>query len=103
MYIVNTTFVVEPHCRQQWISLMENEYMPLLRQSGMGAATLCRIISERAEEHLTYALMVEVESMADYSRLTGELFDRYLELAGLLFGQRPLSVTTLLKKELEQS
>lgn len=98
MYIVNTTFVVEPAQQERWLQLMREDYIPILSELGMGKVTFTRVISVEQVEHFTYALMVEAESMEDYNTLTREAAERYHAFCGPLFDQPPMWFTTLLKK-----
>ena len=98
MYIVNTTFIVSPVHHEQWLKLVREDYIPLLEDSGFGGAVLSRVLSQQAEEHFTYSLMVDVASVPDYHLITGPLFDRYRAMAEPLLGEPPVWFTTLLKK-----
>lgn len=98
MYIINTTFVVEPTVQNQWLDIIKNKYIPFLHQSGYYKTTFCRIISIEAVDHFTYSLQVEASDIEQYNALTGEIFKNYLSIAEPMFGVKVLWFTSLMKK-----
>ena len=99
MYLVNTSFVVEPNLLERWIGIIKQSYIPLLDKAGFTVAAFSRVISVDPIEHFTYSLLVEVPDMARYKELTEDLFGEYLAIADPMFGSGVLWFTTLMKKE----
>lgn len=97
MYIVNTTFVVEPTVQNQWLEIIKDKYIPFLHQSGYASTTFARVISVEAVDHFTYSLQVGVQDMRQYEALTGEIFSNYLGVAEPMFGTKVLWFTSLMK------
>ena len=98
MYIVNTTFVVEPEAQDQWLDIINSRYIPFLKENGYNVLALSRVISVEAVSHFTYSLLVEVPGLEEYRRLSGELFEEYVRIADPLFGTKVMWLTTLMKK-----
>lgn len=99
MYLVNTSFAVEPAVRDRWLEIINKRYIPLLGQRGYEVVALSRVVSVDPVQHFTYSLLVAVPDMARYAELTGEIFDEYLAVADPLFGQSVMWFTSLMKKE----
>ena len=98
MYLVNTSFIVEPPVHDRWLAIVADHYIPLLRARGYTVVALSRVISVEAPDHFTYSLLVEAEDMRRYHELTEELFAEYLTIADPLLGSRVVWFTTLMKK-----
>lgn len=98
MYLVNTSFAVEPCMRDRWLEIINEHYIPLLLEKGFVVVALSRVISVDAVDHFTYSLLVEVENMERYKELTDDVFGEYLAVADPLFGSRALWFTSLMKK-----
>lgn len=98
MYIVNTSFFVDPAANDSWLAIINDKYIPFLEQNGYRIIAFSKILSNEAAAHYTYSLMVDCEDIPAYSRLTEELFDEYRTLADVMFGQRVTWFTTLMKK-----
>lgn len=98
MYIVNTSFFVDPSAHNAWLEVINNKYIPFLEQSGYGIIAFSRVLANEANDHYTYALMVDCPDLPSYSRLTEELFGEYLALADTMFGQKVSWFTTLMKR-----
>lgn len=100
MYLVNTSFSIEPHVLRAWLEIIKEDYIPLLERGGFRVVALSRVISAEAVAHFTYSLLVEVADMARYKELTEDVFGEYLAIAGPLFGTDVMWFTSLMKKEL---
>lgn len=98
MYLINTSFAVEPCVRDRWFGIMNEHYIPLLLSRGYAVVAFSRVISVGTVDHFTYSLLVEVADMERYKELTESIFDEYLTVADPLFGSRVLWFTTLMKK-----
>ncbi len=99
MYLVNTSFAVEPAVHDSWLGIIKGHYIPLLIERGFEVAALSRVISVEPVQHFTWSLLVAVPDMARYMELTEEVFGEYLTLAGPLFGDSVMWFTSLMKKE----
>lgn len=98
MYKVNISFFVESKVQNQWLDIIKHKFIPLIIEEGYQQTTLSRVITEQqVGTAFTYALMVEVETLEHYKKLTGELFNSYVEISKPMFGERVLWHTTLLK------
>lgn len=98
MYIVNTSFFVNPQAQERWLDILNNKYIPFLKENGFSETVFCRVLSEDTPENFTYSLMVHIDDMGQYSRLTGEIFDEYKTIAVPLFGEDVVWFTTVMKK-----
>lgn len=97
MYILNITFVVESGVNGRWLDFVKRDYVPFLAEKGL-EPKLSRVLSVDSVSHLTYSMLFDVESIELYKRITGEFFDRYLELAEPLFGAQVVWFTSLMKR-----
>lgn len=106
MYIVNTSFMVEPPVHERWYDLFANKFMPYLREAGFGGddaqgqrkIVFTRVLTDNGDPHYTYSLQVEVSDTAEYRRFMQEVMGEYSSIAGPLFGEQALHFTSLLKK-----
>lgn len=98
MYLVNTTFAVEPRIHGQWLRIITENYVPLIESRGYRIVALSRVLSAEAVEHYTYSLLVEAEDIERYKELTGEIFAEYAAIAGPMFGSDVVWFTSLMKK-----
>ena len=90
MYIVNTSFMVDPAIHDRWLESLRKHYLDKI--------TFTRVLPATAEEHFTYSLQVDVGDMPRYKRLVGELFEEYAATARDLFGDKLMWFNSLLKK-----
>ncbi len=98
MYIVNTSFSVDPRVHARWLETLRGGYIPSLRLRGLQSIVLTRVLSERAEDHFTYSLQVGLEDMAAYRIYVEEIFPEYAGMARKAFGDRVLWFNSLLKR-----
>lgn len=98
MYIVNTSFFVDPAVQNAWLAILKDKYIPFLKGEGCRIISFSRIISADPVDHFTYSLMTEAEDIGGYTRYEKELFAEYEKLAGFMFGERVTTFTTLMKK-----
>ena len=106
MYIVNTTFMVEPPVHDRWYDLFAGKFMPFLREAGFGGddaqgqrrIVFTRVLTDNGDPHYTYSLQVEVSDTAEYQRFMQDVMGEYSSIAGPLFGKQALHFTSLLKK-----
>lgn len=99
MYLVNTSFAVDPAVLDSWLGIIKSHYIPLLKQRGYDVVALSRVISVDPVQHFTYSLLVAVPDMQRYAELTEDVFSEYLAVADPLFGQSVVWFTSLMKKE----
>lgn len=98
MYIVNTTFVIDPAAHEPWLKLMREHYIPSLQQAGYLELTFTRLIREEAPGDFTYSLQAEASSLDDYRRISNELLSQYETIAREWFDNRVQWFTSLLKR-----
>lgn len=77
MYIVNTSFMVEPSVHDRWLKFVTEKYIPALRARGFGKVVFTRVLSVEAEDHFTYSLQVNADDMEAYRLIVDELFAEY--------------------------
>lgn len=97
MYKVNTTFVVEGVENARWLNIIQNDYLPFLRKNGFDKLCLSRVLSVENESNFTYSLLIEIDSISLYEKLTGEMFNEYQSIAEPLFGARVVWFTSVMK------
>ena len=56
MYIVNTSFMVDPAIHDRWLESLRKHYLPLLAAQGFDKITFTRVLPATAEEHFTDSL-----------------------------------------------
>ena len=98
MYILNTTFVVDPSQQDAWLDVIKNIYIPYLNEEGFVDITFTRIISIEPVKQFTYSLQVGVEDMGKYKLLTESVFQKYEVVASPMFGDRVVWFTSFMKK-----
>lgn len=106
MYIVNTTFMIEPPVHDRWYDLFVRKFIPFLREAGFGRddtqksqkIVFTRVLTDNGDPHYTYSLQVEVPDTAEYQRFMRDVIGEYTSIAGPLFGEQALHFTSLLKK-----
>lgn len=98
MYLINTSFFVDPATQEEWLAVMHGSFIPSLRSEGYAIVAFSRVISMEAADHFTYSLLVEAADLEDYSRLTDDVFGHYQSTAGERFGEKVLTFSTLMKK-----
>jgi hypothetical protein len=97
MYLINTSFFVEPVAHDLWLGVMREKFLPFLRERQCSVVSFCRVLGAEAEEHFTYSLLTGASDMPAYDRYMQEMLGEYERLAGLMFEGRVTSFTTLLK------
>ena len=103
MYIVNTSFSVDPRIHDLWLETLRGGYIPSLRLRGLDGIVFTRVLSDKAEDHFTYSLQVALEDMAAYRIYVEEVFPEYAAMARKAFGDRVLWFNSLLKRvEIQQ-
>ncbi len=72
MYIVNTSFMVEPPVHERWYDLFVHKFMPYLREAGFGESAdggqrrilFTRVLTDSGDPHYTYSLQSQVHDNA---------------------------------------
>lgn len=98
MYIINTTFVVEPKIHNQWYKFFIEKFIPAIQQQNFQIIALTRILAENNTGNYAYSLQITVDQIPEYQRYMQEPLEEYVEMAKSLFGEEALHFTTLLKK-----
>lgn len=98
MYVVNTSFMVDPACHGQWYALVTGRFIEMLRSEGFEKFLFTRVLSEEPCPHHTYSLQVDVEDIEQYQRFMNDIIGEYRSIASPLLGDGALYFTTLLKK-----
>ncbi|MEG1608024.1 MAG: DUF4286 family protein [Mucinivorans sp.] len=98
MYIINTTFVVEPSAHGRWYEFFLQKFVPLCRAEGFSELTFTRVLHEDTQGHYTYSLQVAVDSIPEYQRFVAEIMTDYGSTVLSVFGEQVLHFTTLLKR-----
>lgn len=97
MYIVNTSFMVDPAVHAMWFEMLTTKYIPFLKENGFSSIVFTRVISNDTPDHFTYSLQINISDMAQYKQITEELFPEYQTIAEPVFGSKVLWITTLMK------
>lgn len=98
MYIVNTSFIIEPEIHDRWYHFFITNIIPLLRGQGFNEPIFTRVLTDNSDGHHTYSLQVPVTDTAEYQRFVSQILGPYSEFAHPLFEQRALHFTSLLKR-----
>lgn len=95
LYIVSTTFVVEPSAHGQWYEFFTEKFIPSLAQRKY---VLTRVLNNSGDAHYTYSLQIDARDIADYQDIESNVIGSCVDFCRELFGERILHFTTLLKK-----
>ncbi|MFI3295142.1 MAG: DUF4286 family protein [Rikenellaceae bacterium] len=98
MYIINTTFVVEPAVHGRWYEFCTQKFIPHLQSIGMQVLVFSRILHEESTGHYSYSLQINAPQISDYQQFMREPLAEYVESARAQYGEQTLHFTTLLKK-----
>lgn len=98
MYILNTTFVVEPPIHAAWYDIVTNKYIPFVRDEGYSIIAFSRILNAEQTAHYTYSLQIDIDDIADYQRFINDIMGEYTTITNPIFGEQALHFCTLLKK-----
>lgn len=98
MYIVNTTFVIEPDIHDRWYRLMTEKVIPAITAQQFDIVAFTCVLSEQSDGHHTYSLQVAAQDIASYEQFMTQIIGDYVAISKELFGEKALHFTTLLKK-----
>ena len=98
MYIISTTFAVEPPIHGLWYKFITEKFLPRLEQDSGESPVFTRVLSQAAEEHYTYSVQCRCSDIPFYNRFMSHIMADYTEIAEPMFGDKALYFTTLLKR-----
>ncbi|MFI3263088.1 MAG: DUF4286 family protein [Rikenellaceae bacterium] len=98
MYIINTSFMIEPAVHGQWYEFITKKFIPYLKSVGYEEIIFTKVLSENIEKHHTYSIQIPLETIPDYQKYVNEIFDEYISIAKPIFGANVVYVNTLMKK-----
>ncbi len=84
--------------RNGWLGVMRDGFLPYLASQGFSRVAFSRVLHEQGEGHFTFSLLVEIDSLDDYRRFTGPVWEEYVALAAGAFGEQVLWFITLMKE-----
>ncbi len=96
MYIVITTFSVDPRLHDKWLALMSDHFIPYLKQKCEGDVTFSKLLNNDTQSH-TYSLQLKASSVSFFNEYTSVHFNEYLAIATELFGDAVLHFNSVLK------
>ncbi len=97
MYIVSTSFVIDPSVHDPWFNFFKTNFMKYLTDNGFEKNVLTRLLSEEAVTQYTYSLQVYVDNLPEYKRFMEEALSEYIKISVPLFGVNALYFSSLLK------
>jgi hypothetical protein len=98
MYIVNTSFFVDPDVQNAWLDILTGKFIPFLREEGCEVVSFTRVVSDAPADHFTYSLITGATNMERYGRYVEQLLPEYERLSQAMFGEKVMTMTTLMKK-----
>ncbi|MDR2885323.1 MAG: DUF4286 family protein [Rikenellaceae bacterium] len=98
MYRLNISFAVEPDAVTAWTDLMRGKFIPYLRENGFQRLALSRVLTEHHDGHFTFSLLMELDDVAAYRRVTEELWDEYAQMNEMMFGTDVVWFMSLMKE-----
>lgn len=99
MYLLNVSFMVNPKVYTQWVSFINDKFMPLVSsQSEFDRVTFSKVLSATVEDHHIFSLLIEFDTLDGYNLFQNEIMGQYLEIASPLFGTNTSHFITLMKK-----
>ena len=81
-----------------WTERMLENFIPWLRAEGYERVALSRVLMERADEHFTFSLLIELDDMAAYRHLTEELWEEYVRMNEAMFSGEVVWFMALMKE-----
>lgn len=98
MYIVNTSFIVEPQVHDRWFEFLTLKVIPQITAQEFQILAFTRVLNDSPQPHHTYSLQVVADDIPQYQRFMSEIIGDYASIAKKLFAESALHITTLLKK-----
>lgn len=97
MYIINTTFIVEPIVHEQWYEFFTKKIVPYLREQGFNSLLFTRVLTDDNNSHYTYSLQIADSEISDYQVFMSNAMTEYSKIASPWFAEKALHYTSLLK------
>lgn len=98
MYIISTTFVVEPKVHGLWYKFLTEKFLPRLEEESGKKVVFTRVLHQTKESHYTYSVQCDCRDIPFYQRFMEQIMADYSEVAEPMFGDKVLYFITLLKK-----
>lgn len=98
MYIISTTFAVDPPVHGLWYKFVTEKFLPRLEEESGESPVFMRVLSQTTEDHYTYSVQCRCADIPFYHRFMGRIMADYMEIAEPMFGDKVLYFTTLLKR-----
>lgn len=97
MYIINTSFMVEPPVHDRWYEFMTGRFVERVWATGFEGLVFSRLLAEQNEGHYTYSLQIRAADISEYQRFMEVIMAEYDPMVGDLFEGKVLHFTSLLK------
>lgn len=97
MYILNTSFMVDPKAHDLWYKFVVEKFMPRLKQENLGNIFFSRVLSQQKEDHYTYSIQIHIPTLDEYKRYTENIFEDYLQISIPMFSNSVAYFTTVMK------
>lgn len=98
MYIISTSFIVEPDVHAQWYEFFTQKFLPYVKEIGFKEIIFTRVLTNDNNAHYTYSLQLPNSNMDDYHNFVNNGLEEYRKVAEPWFEDRALLVVSLLKK-----
>lgn len=98
MYIVNTTFVIQPLVHDMWYGFFVEKIIPQIKAQGYNICAFTRVLHEQSEGHYSYSLQVQARDITEVQKFQTEVIQEYAVLARKLYNDNVLHFTSVLKK-----
>ncbi len=98
MYIISTTFAVDPPVHGLWYKFVTEKFLPRLEEESGESPVFTRVLSQIPEDHYTYSVQCRCADIPFYHRFMSRIMADYMEIAEPMFGDKVVYFTTLLKR-----
>lgn len=98
MYIISTTFAVDPPVHGLWYKFVTEKFLPRLEEESGEKVVFTRVLSQTTEDHYTYSVQCRCRDIPFYHHFMSRIMADYMEIAEPMFGDNVLYFTTLLKR-----
>ena len=90
--------MVDQKVHGQWYALITDKFMPLLKSQPLfKKVVFSKVLSASAEEHYTYSILIEIETMEGYELYQNEILTEYIEIAQPMFESKAIHFVTVMK------
>lgn len=97
MYIINTSFIIEPPVHTQWYEFFTTKFIPYLRENGYTNLLFTRVLTDDNNPHYTYSLQIGDSTIVDYQRFAKDAMAEYSTVVAPWFAEKAIHYTSLLK------